>query len=286
MKLPITLIVLTYNEEVNLRACLDSVKDWVSEIIIVDSPSSDKTVEIAREYTDKIFTHPFKNQADQWNWAIDNLAIENEWILKLDGDEYMTRELLEELAVLLPSLLPDVNGIFMKRRFYFLGRWIRHGGYYPAWLMRLTRRGYGRSEEREMDEHLILTEGKAVYAKNDFIHDDKKGLTYWIEKHNKYAAREARVVLSNSSGLVIQGRRDGDVAEKNRWLKNNVYYRMPKFLRVFIFFFYRYLLRGGFLDGMPGFIYHFLQGFWFRFLIDSKIYEMQVDGHGEKQKNA
>lgn len=260
MKLPITAIILTFNEELNLGNCLKSLAGWVSEIIVVDSFSTDGTEKIAKEYGAKFVQHKFANQAEQFNWALDNIPIENEWILRLDADEWLTSELKEEITGKLPIANSEVSGFMMKRRVYFMGRWIKHGGYYPIWFLRLWRNGKGRSEAKEMDEHIILTEGKADRLKNDFADDNRNGLTNWIAKHNGYASREARDFVS---GLYASGD------------KKVFYYHLPPFLRAFLYFSYRYFIRLGFLDGAPGLMFHFLQGFWYRFLIDAKIYEMK-----------
>lgn len=257
MKLPISVIILTYNEELNIENCLKSVADWANEIIVVDSFSADKTLEIAKKYTNKIAEHTFINQAQQFNWALDNLEIKNDWILRLDADEYITEELKKEITEVLPKMSDEVSGFYIKRRVYFMNRWIRFGGYYPLWFLRFFRKGKARSEEREMDEHIVLTEGKAGNLKNDFVDNNRKDLTWWTEKHNRYATREAN-----------------DVVKKNYGIKKKVfYYRLPPFCRVFCYFVYRYFFQLGFLDGKEGLIFHSLHAFWYRFLIDAKIYE-------------
>jgi len=288
MKLPISVIILTYNEEIHLERLLKNIAGWADEIFIVDSFSTDKTLEIVKTLTNADYTrtdadgqygsafshygsvtivqHPFENQAQQFNWALENLDIKNEWILRLDADEYLTEELKEEIRVnpLLNNQDPRqsasiVNGFYIKRRVYFMGRWIKHGGYYPIWFLRLFRKGKAKSEQRAMDEHIVLLEGRAEKLKNDFIDDNKKGLSDWIQKHNNYASREAADVLR------------GDYGTK----KKKIYYRLPLFCRAFLYFIYRYFIRLGFLDGKEGLIFHFLQGFWYRFLVDAKLYEMK-----------
>jgi len=275
MKLPISVIILTYNEEIHLERVLKNIADWADEIFVVDSYSTDNTVQIAKRYGCKIVQHPFENQAQQFNWALDNLDIKNDWILRLDADEYLTEELKEEIGEILFNMgtsdVPnidintrtsdvqklEINGFYIKRRVYFMGRWIKHGGYYPIWFLRLFKKGKAKSEQRAMDEHIVLLEGRAERLKNDFIDDNKKGLSDWISKHNNYASREAADVLR------------GDYGTK----KKKIYYRLPLFCRAFLYFFYRYFIRLGFLDGKEGLIFHFLQGCWYRFLIDAKIYE-------------
>jgi len=303
MRLPITAIILTYNEELNITECLKSIADWVSEIIIVDSFSTDKTIEIVKKYTDKIHQRKFINQAEQFNWALDNVQIKNDWILRLDADEIMLPETWEEIAGYFenktnvvtsddqdtkPTIFgsSDVSGFYMKRRVYFMGRWIKHGGYYPAWFLRLWKKDAGRYEERAMDEHVILTKGKTINLKNDFEEHDKKDLSVWIEKHNKYATREAQAYIheitrsqehkiTRIKEQEIKADRKGEDPERRRWYKNNLYYKLPPFFRALLYWKYRYFIRLGFLDGIPGLIWHFLQGFWYRFLVDAKIYELK-----------
>lgn len=276
MKLPISVIILTYNEELNIENCLKNVAEWCNEIFIVDAYSTDKTLEIAKKYGAKIIQHKFENQAQQFNWALDNLEIKNKWILRLDADEYLTEELKNEISEKLENISVDINGFYLRRRVYFMGRWIKHGGYYPIWLLRLFRYGKAKyQEERNVDEHLTLLEGKAGKMENDFIDDNKKDLTWWIKKHNNYASREADEALKTLKRENIKTPILGGQPAKKRWVKENLYFKMPMFFRACAYFIYRYFFRLGFLDGKEGLIFHFLQGFWYRFLVDAKIYEMK-----------
>lgn len=271
MKQSISLIVLAFNEEKNLPRCLESVKDLTEEIFVVDSYSTDKTVEIAERSGAKALQRAFINQAEQFNWALDNLPIKTEWILRLDADEYLTPELRNEIERVLPETPSETTGFYIKRRVYFLGRWIKRGGYYPTWFLRLWRNGTARIEEREVDEHAILLSGKAERLKNDFIDENKNGLEAWTEKHNRYSSREAGERLK-----IKDAKKEGAVsgqAGKKRWLKNSFYNKTPLFFRAFFYFFHRYFIRLGFLDGKEGLIFHFLQGCWNQFLVDAKIYE-------------
>jgi glycosyltransferase involved in cell wall biosynthesis len=280
-KSPVSVIILTYNEGHNIEKCLKSVYKWTEAILIVDSHSTDRTVEIASKYTDKIYQHPFETQAQQFNWALDNLPLVTDWIMRLDADEMVTPELSDEIHDILHTLPSDVNGLYLKRRVYFGGKWIKHGGYYPTWLLRIFRRGKGRCEDRLMDEHIVVTEGKAVQLKNDIIDYNRKGLSFWIDKHNRFATREMLEILAegsgnhNSNNMSVNASSAGFQQSRKRWLKNNVYLEFPLFLRAFLYFIYRYFFRLGFLDGKEGLIFHFLQGFWYRFLVDAKIYEYQ-----------
>ena len=281
MKLPVTVIILTYNEEKNIEKCLKSVFGWVSDIVIIDSHSNDRTVDIAKKYTDRVYLHQFENYAKQYNWALQQVPLKTEWIFRLDADEVATSELSDELHHVLPDLSSSVTGCYVKRRVYFMGKWIKHGGYYPTWLLRLWRNGKGMCEERWMDEHIKLTSGTAIRCKNDIIDDNARNLHWWIGKHNGYATREMvdvlRIMYTITSANEIVPKLLGTQEQRKRWLKIH-YAHLPLFVRPLLYFFYRYFLLAGFIDGKEGLVWHFLQGFWYRFLVDAKIYELCKKG--------
>ena len=196
--------------------------------------------------------------------------------MRLDADERLTPELADELIRTLPKTSEKITGYQVKRQVFFMGRWIRHGGYYPTWLLRVWRNGVGTCEQRWMDEHIILSEGKVADLKYDIIDENQKGLTFWTDKHNRYADREVKDLLSvlvEQDDDLINSNQSSQ-AGKRRWVKKNFYARSPLFLRAFLYFLMRYIVGLGFLDGMQGLIFHFLQGFWYRFLVDAKIYEI------------
>jgi glycosyltransferase involved in cell wall biosynthesis len=275
-KMLLSVIILTYNEATNLPTCLESLQSLKAEIFIVDSGSSDNTIEIAKQFGCQVFTNPFENQAQQLNWGLENIPISTDWIMRLDADERLTPELAEELRRTLPKTSEKITGYQVKRQVFFMGRWIRHGGYYPTWLLRVWRNGVGTCEQRWMDEHIILSEGKVADLKYDIIDENQKGLTFWTDKHNRYADREVKDLL----GVLVEENDDlinsnqSSQAGNRRWVKKNFYARSPLFLRAFLYFLMRYIIGLGFLDGMQGLIFHFLQGFWYRFLVDAKIYEI------------
>jgi len=272
-KVPVSVIILTYNEEKNIEECLESVQGWAGEIFIVDSYSTDKTVQVASRYTDKIYQHPFENYGKQRNWAQAALPVTYEWILHLDADERVTSELADEIRRVLENVPEGVNGFLIKKRTIFLGRWIRHGGHYPVYHLRLFRRRAGYCEERSYDQHFICR-GKVLRLQHDILEETKIDLTEWISRHNRWASAEAEEALMKSTQHgEIKERLVGNPIERRRWLKNKVFYSFPLFIRPFLYFIYRYFLRLGFLDGKEGLIFHFLQGLWFRFLVDAKIYE-------------
>jgi glycosyltransferase involved in cell wall biosynthesis len=275
----LSVVILTKNEELNLPNCLASLQQLESKIFIVDSGSTDQTVAIAKQAGCKVFEHPFENQAKQLTWALQNLPITTPWIIRLDADERLTPELAEELQRVLPQTPDDITGYQVKRRVFFMGRWIRHGGYYPTWLLRIWRTGLGTCEQRWMDEHIILSQGKIANLQYDIIDDNKKGLSFWIDKHHHYADREVRDLLDMSVEQEDPLIKKGQVSQATlrRWIKKNLYRRSPLFLRSLIYFLLRYTIGLGFLDGTEGLIFHFLQGCWYRFLVDAKLYEINLN---------
>jgi glycosyltransferase involved in cell wall biosynthesis len=266
-------IILTKNEERDLCACLESLAGVVSEVFVVDSGSTDRTVEIAERYRAHILTHPYINQATQFNWALSNVNSAADWILRMDADERLSEELRQELRERLPSLGSEVSGLLVPRRVRFLGRCIRHGDSYPVWLLRLWRKGLGRCEDTWMDEHVVLLAGGVMKLRGDLIHDIPKNLSDWTQKHDGYAARMCKDILGAGSngGAQLPSRQ----AKAKRLLVRHMYLRLPAFHRAFLYWFYRYFLRLGFLDGKEGLIYHFLHAFWYRFLVDAKLFELQ-----------
>jgi len=271
----IAFIIMVRNEELNLVACLESLRSLNAEIYVIDSGSTDRSLAIAKLYGATVLEHPFHNYASQFNWALDHVPTMAPWIFRLDADEFLTAELRAEIAEKLSRLGEDVAGVLLKRRYCFLGRWIRHGGMYPVWHIRLFRRGAGRCEERWMDEHIVVGEGETVKFDFDFVDNNRKGIDLWTEKHNLYSSREvldlersAKSEAQSHSNLPAQARR-------KRWGKERIYAKAPRFFRAFAYWFVRYFLLLGFLDGREGLIFHFLQGFWYRFLVDAKLYESE-----------
>jgi glycosyltransferase involved in cell wall biosynthesis len=260
-----------------LPATLASLQELNAEVFVVDSYSTDRTVAIAQQAGCKVFEHPFENQAQQLNWALQNLPITTPWVMRLDADERLTPELVEELKRVLPQTPEDITGYQIKRRVFFMGRWIRHGGYYPTWLLRIWRTGLGSCEQRNMDEHIVLARGKIANFQHDIIDENQKGLSFWTDKHNRYAEREVKDLLStilDENDDLLRANQLSQ-ASRRRWIKSNLYARSPLFFRAFLYFLMRYTIGLGFLDGLEGLIFHFLQGFWYRFLVDAKIYELQ-----------
>jgi len=277
-KLPISVIIMTYNEERNLRACLESIDNYIDDIIVVDSYSIDKTENIAREYTNKFYQNKFINQAKQFIWTIANTEIKNEWIIRLDADERWTKEGFEELKKLISD--DTVDGIYVKMKIYFMGRFIKHGAFYPNYFLRVYKKSKGAMEDRWMDEH-IKVKGKVVYSNIDVIesnYDRQENIALWTDKHNGYSTREAvefLIAKHNLHKIDSVANLFGNKTERKRWLKENLYFRVPLFLRPLMYFIYRYIFKFGFLDGKEGFIFHTLHAFWYRFLVDTKVYQIE-----------
>jgi len=272
----VAVIILTFNEAVNLPQALSSVKGWAQEIFVLDSFSTDNTCEIAHAAGCVVVQNCFVDYAKQRNYAIEQLPITASWILFLDADEWLTEELKTEITQLIASQ-PEENGYYIKRRMIWMGRWIKRG-YYPTWILRLFRRGYGRCEDRPVNEHLVV-EGKIGYLRQDFIHEDRKGIDDWIAKHNRYATREASELIGQENQRQqqeIDVSFWGTQAERKRWLRYRVWNRMPPLIRPFFYFVYRYFVTGAFVEGQAAFVYHFLHALWYPLLIDAKYLEMRA----------
>ena len=280
----LAVIILTYNEEANIAQALDSVSGWANEIFILDSLSTDRTLDIAGQYRCHIAQNKFENYAKQRNYALDQLSITSEWILFLDADEWVPDALKLEISTLIAAS-PVENGYFLSWRLIWMGRWIKRG-YYPTWILRLFRHGKVRCEDRSVNEHLIV-EGETSRLRNDFMHEDRKGVTEWIDKHNGYATREALELLNMRSAhgyKEIDARLFGTQAQRKRWLRYKIWNNLPPLIRPFFYFFYRYILMGGFLDGREAFIFHFLQALWYPLLIDIKYLEMKMNSSLDVKK--
>ena len=284
--LDVTTIILTYNEELHIRRCLENVCPFSKRVVVIDSPSTDRTAEICSEFDNvEVVVHKYPgNQAEQFNWALDNIKIDTEWILRVDADEYLLPELVNELNLKLSNLPKDITGIEFKRRHIFMGKWMKHG-IYPVIMMRMCRTGCGRYANRLMDEHMVLKKGRSVVFDNDFCDHSLINISDYCRKHIDYAQREAAVVLDETYGMSTDNIAKGmsDVCEneslgkqaENKHTKKSHYNSMPLFWRSFAYFVFRYIFKGGFLDGKEGFVFAFIQGWWFRMMVDTKILEVQ-----------
>lgn len=276
MKLDITVIILTYNEELHIRRCLENVCPIAKKVYVIDSPSTDNTVAICKEFPEvEVVVHKYPgNQAEQFNWALDNVKIDTEWVLRLDADEYLLPELVNELYSRVPSLPASVTGVEFKRRHIFMGKWVKRG-IYPVIMMRMFRTGMGRYDARLMDEHIALKEGRPMVFDNDFCDHSLIDVSDYCRKHINYAEREACEVLDEEFALsshIDTSLTLGEQAQEKHQ-KKGTYNKLPLFWRSFAYFFYRYFFKGAFFDGKEGFLFAFLQGWWYRTLVDAKVFE-------------
>jgi glycosyltransferase involved in cell wall biosynthesis len=279
--LDITTIILTYNEEIHIKRCLDIICPVAKDVFVIDCFSKDRTVEIAQSYANvHVLQHewPVTKHAGQFNWALENVPITTKWVMRLDADEYPLPDLIEEMQTKIPSLSDDITGIVLKRRHIFMGKWVKRG-IYPIKLIRIFRYGKAMCEQRFMDEHIQLLEGQYVEFEHDFCDENIHDISWYCHKHVEYAAREAVDLLDIELDLTGTATVDCDrhictQSEKKRRLKH-FYAKKPLFWRSFAYFIYRYFLRGGFLDGKEGFLFAFIQGWWYRTLVDIKILEVR-----------
>jgi len=267
--------VLTLNEAHHIVRCIKSVSDQCASITIIDSGSSDGTSDIARSLGAEVVNNPFVTHADQVNFATDALANRGGWLFRLDADEIVDADSRVSLVAAVRMAEAGIDGLLVNRRIHFMGQRMRRGGIEPSWQLRLWRNGAGRCEDRWMDEHVRVA-GRV--ARSGIVASDINlgSLTWWTHKHNGYASREAIEVLDRRFGLLDRrishenDRMDGQAGWR-RWLKYNLYLRMPPGLRSVGYFLYRYVVRLGFLDGRRGFYFHLLQALWYRTLVDAKV---------------
>lgn len=290
-RLPITAIILTRNEELHLARALASI-DFAERVVVVDSGSTDRTVDIARAHGAEVLSRAWLNYADQFNWALDAAEIVTPWTMRLDADEVIEPDLAANIAACLPALAPDVSGICFKRKHIFMGRWVRHGGRYPLTLLRLWRTGLGHVEERWMDEHVVVARGRAITLEGGFADINLNDTVFFTDKHNRYATREAIDALLGKYGLGGHAAPEPEdsatplQARVRRRIKNRLYNRLPFGLGPLLYFLWRFIFQLGFMDGREGRIYHVLQGFWYRFLVDVRRLEFERAMAGASDNDA
>ena len=284
--LDITVVILTFNEEMHIERCLRNVNEFAKKVYVIDSLSTDKTVEIAERMGAIVVPHAWPgNQAAQFNWALENIQIDTEWILRLDADEYLLPELIEEMKEKVSSLPESITGVTFKRRHIFLDKWMKKGTY-PVMILRMFRYGKAVCEQRLMDEHIELLEGESITFENDFIDHNLNNLSWWAQKHVGYAVREAAELLDveyNLTGMDSGARHLSPATLKKRNLKLK-YAKQPLFWRPFAYFCYRYFFIMAFLEGKEGFLWTFMQGWWYRTLVDAKIYEIKKACGNDSEK--
>ena len=282
----VSVIILTYNEEKHMARCLESLRSFTGQVFIVDSFSTDRTVDIARSMGAVVVQNPWVNYATQFNFGIANTPFQTTWLMRMDADEYVLPELAAEINARVSGLPAGVSGVYVKRRVIFLDRWMRHGSYYPIWLLRIWRRGNGFCEQVWHDEHIKLTEGESTRFDHDIVDHNLNNLTWWTQKHNHYAILEAINLLNYryhfDKADTVQARLFGTQDQRMRFLKER-YASLPLFTRPVLYFMYRYFVRLGFLDGRAGFVWSALQALWYRFLVDAKLMEVFLRAGRDKE---
>ncbi len=273
-------VILTFNESIHLPRLLESIEKLNAPIYILDSGSTDDTLEIARRCNATIGHNKFENHPHQWEYALNHFDIQTPWTIGLDADQYLSPELFSLLVQFKNEGIPaDVDGVYFNRKNYFKGKWIRHGGYFPKYMLKMFRTGKGISSLKEKMDHRFEVTGKtSIWKKGYLIEENLKenNIAFWIDKHNRYSDLVARDEYERTAQPLYVGellvRSDPDrriASQKKVWRK------LPLVVRPFIYFTYRYFVQLGFLDGYRGFIFHFLHAFWFRLLVDIKIQELR-----------
>lgn len=275
----LTVLVLTFNEELHLARCLQSVMPLTSDIVVVDCFSQDQTIAIARQNGAKVLERAWENNhSTQVNWALTQLPTDTEWVMRVDADEYLTPELVAQIKELLPTLALDVEGVTCIRQMVFQGKLIEHGGVGANRVMRIFRYGKGQSEARWMDEHIKI-DGRSVNLSGVLIDDNLRSLSWWIDKHNNYSSREAVDLLNLKYGFSgtnsVASLKSSTSIGTKRWIKENIYAKLPGGLRAWTYYVWRYIFMLGFLDGAKGAQFHFLQALWYRSLVDAKVAEVE-----------
>ena len=279
--IPVAVLVTTRNEEANVERCLQSVHGFVRQIFVLDSESTDRTVEIARRYGAEVASLPYEHgRIIPWifQWGLDHLPIESEWVLILEADQAVTPRLHGELVRLFSRAAIPENGFYIRRRQIFRGKPIRFGGYGRKHLLKLFRRGAGELDPVEQDTRVYVRGpvGK-LEAPLEEWNKKEEAILFYLEKHLRYAeafAQEERKRRREKLPFKGAQRLLGTPDERILWLKS-FYYRLPLFLRPFLYFTFRYFLLLGFLDGRNGFLFHFLQAFWFRLVVDVRLSELR-----------
>jgi glycosyltransferase involved in cell wall biosynthesis len=264
----VSVLILTLNEETNLADCIDSC-DWSHDIVVFDSMSEDRTLEIAKAKGARVVQRRFDNYATQRNAALTTVPYKNPWVLMVDADERVPPELAREIEMSIAGAGADVALFRMRRKDFFLGKWLRRSSGYPSWFGRLVRLGRVRIE-REVNEEYIA-DGRIEHLDAHLHHYPfNKGIAYWFERHNRYSTMEAIAKMNrHNDRIVVRQLFARDPINRRRMLKQFLY-RVP--LRPLIVFFYLYIVRLGFLDGRAGFYFSRMRAAY-EMLIDLKVIE-------------
>jgi len=278
-------VILTYNEEANLPDCLRTLQPLGCPVFVIDSGSTDRTLEIARLFGAHLLSHPFQNHTTQWQWALENLPCRPEWVLALDADQRLTPDAAQEIGSAVEAGgtadREQIEAYYINRRQIFRGKWIRHGGYYPKYLLKLFRKDRVRFDPRDLVDHHFYVPGRTAKLRHDLLEVNVKEdqISFWLEKHVRYARLLAQEELlrREKADAPLEAKALGSPDHRALWRKG-LWYRLPLYWRPFLFFIYRYFFQAGILDGKVGFIFHFLQAFWFRLVIDIQVEELLATG--------
>ena len=279
MSVPFTFIILTYNEEQHLPRLLESIKNLNAPVFILDSGSTDNTVAIGESFDAQFLQNPFENHPKQWDFALKNFNIQTPWVIGLDADQIVTSELKHRLANFSDEAYKNVNGIYFNRKNFFKGRWIKYGGYYPFYMLKMFRFSVGYSDLNENMDHRFIVPGETVTWNDGIILEEnlkENSIRFWIEKHNRYSDQIAIEEVERIQQLRSQTMQPnfwGSPNERKAWFKN-IWFKLPRYVRPLLYFTYRMIFQLGILDGRTGVIFHFMQGFWFRLVVDIKIDEL------------
>ncbi|MFD2145579.1 glycosyltransferase family 2 protein [Mucilaginibacter antarcticus] len=272
-------IVLTFNEEKHLPRFLASVTDLNAPVFVVDSGSTDGTVKIAEDFGAVVLINAFENHPKQWDFALKNCPVQTPWVICLDADQVVTQELKQQLINFNEADYANVNGIYFNRKNFFKGRWIKHGGYFPFYLLKMFRFGIGYSDLSEKMDHRFVVTGKAEIWRNGYLLEEnlkENNISFWIAKHNHYSDLVAIQEVERMQALNTKTEHPrfwGSPNERKAWYKER-WYKLPRYVRPALYFTQRMIFQLGILDGRTGVIFHFLQGFWFRLVVDIKIDEL------------
>jgi glycosyltransferase involved in cell wall biosynthesis len=283
----ISIIIPTKNESIHIERAVQSALQLTPNVFIVDSYSTDGTIELAEKLGAKVFQYAWtesSNFSKKINWAIQNLPIQTDWVIRLDADEYFMDNCIANLETQLAKVPENVNGITLIRRLHFMGKWMKHSGEYPKFSMRILRVGKATMEDRWLDEHIDIKNGSYINFPYDIVDDPKRSIADWINKHNTYSTKEAIELIHQEINLFKRANFNLDKEAIKKKKQKNIYTKLPKYWRAFFFFLYRYFIKLGFLDGKEGFLWNFLQCWWYRTLADVKVEEIIMHS-GYNQEN-
>jgi len=260
---------------------LYSISKLNATIIVVDSFSTDNTVEIAESFGCKILQHVFVNHPSQWDYALKNAGIDTPWTIGLDADQVVTEHLANELLAFKNSDIPaEFDGIYFNRQSYFQGKRLKYGTYKNFYQLKMFKTGIGYSDTNENMDHRFIVPGKTIIWKKGILKEDnlkEYDINFWIQKHIKYSDLVAHEEYERMIGLrklSQKARLNGNKDQKVLFFKK-IWWQLPLFVRPTLYFIYRFIFRLGILENRSGRIFHYLQGFWFRYLVDIKLYELK-----------